>query len=298
MYHISVLLSESIDLLAIKPNGIYVDVTFGGGGHTKEILRRLGKEGKIFAFDRDVEARANVIEDERLTIIPTDFKFIERELAKRGIAKVDGILADLGVSSHQFDTAQRGFSFRFDAPLDMRMDTSEELTAAYIIKEYDAADLQRMFSRYGEVINSKTLANTIVEQRKIEDIQTTYQFEQKITSCIPKKDRNKYLAQVYQALRIEVNQELASLEALLQGSENLLNKGGRISIIAYHSLEDRMVKYMLRTGNLEDKVQKDFYGNVLSPWKLVTKKAIAPDEAEIERNPRARSAKLRAAERI
>lgn len=298
MYHISVLLSESIDLLAIKPNGIYVDVTFGGGGHTKEILRRLGKEGKLFAFDRDAEARANVIEDERLTIIPTDFKFIERELTKRGITKVDGILADLGVSSHQFDTAERGFSFRFDAPLDMRMDTSEELTAAYIIKDYDAADLQRMFSRYGEVINSKTLANTIVEQRKIEEIQTTYQFEQKITSCIPKKDRNKYLAQVYQALRIEVNQELASLETLLKDAEILLNKGGRMSIIAYHSLEDRMVKHIFRTGNLEDKVQKDFYGNVLSPWKLVTKKAIAPDDAEIERNPRARSAKLRGAERI
>jgi 16S rRNA (cytosine1402-N4)-methyltransferase len=297
MYHISVLLSESIDLLAIKADGVYVDVTFGGGGHTKEILRRLGKNGKVFAFDRDAEARENQIDDERLTIIPTDFKFIDSELAKRGIRNVDGILADLGVSSHQFDTAERGFSFRFDAPLDMRMDTSQALTAATILNEYEATDLQTMFSRYGEVINSKTLAQTIVNQRKIEKITGTFQFEQKITACILKKERNKYLAQVYQALRIEVNQELASLEALLLASENLLEKGGRISIIAYHSLEDRMVKHIFRTGNLADKVEKDFYGNVLTPWKLITKKAIAPSESEIENNPRARSAKLRAAEK-
>lgn len=297
MYHISVLLSESIDLLAIKADGVYVDVTFGGGGHTKEILRRLGKNGRVFAFDRDAEARENQIDDERLTIIPTDFKFIDSELAKRGIQNVDGILADLGVSSHQFDTAERGFSFRFDAPLDMRMDTSQALTAATILNEYEATDLQTMFSRYGEVINSKTLAQTIANQRKIEKITSTFQFEQKITACIPKKERNKYLAQVYQALRIEVNQELASLEALLLASENLLKKEGRISIIAYHSLEDRMVKHIFRTGNLADKVEKDFYGNVLTPWKLITKKAIVPSESEIEHNPRARSAKLRGAEK-
>jgi len=297
MYHISVLLSESVDLLNIKPNGIYVDVTFGGGGHTREILNRLTC-GKVFAFDRDAEARANAIDDERLEIIPTDFQYITEELAKRGITKIDGILADLGVSSHQFDTAERGFSFRFDAPLDMRMDTSQGKTAAEIIAEYEESELSKVFYRYGEVPNARKLAKIICDKRKLQKISTTFELEDAIQDCIYKKERPKYLAQVYQALRIEVNGELISLEKLLESSLSLLNKGGRMVVMSYHSLEDRMTKHFFRTGNFEDKMEKDFFGNAITPWKLITKKAIAPTEKEIEVNSRARSAKLRAAELI
>lgn len=299
MYHIPVLLKESVDGLAIQPDGIYVDVTFGGGGHSKEILNRLGASGKLYAFDRDADARANDTGDSRLCIIPSDFKFIERELTARNVPQVNGILADLGVSSHQFDTPQRGFSFRFDAPLDMRMDTAAPLTAAEILQTYTAADLQTMFSRYGEVPNAKTLANVIVNQRLIEPITSTFQFEKIIEKpCIPHKERNKYLAQVYQALRIEVNGELDALQALLLASLRLLQPNGRISVISYHSLEDRWVKHFLKAGNFEGEVEKDFFGNVQTPWKSITRKAIQPDLTEINLNPRARSAKLRIAEKI
>ncbi|MFN0202581.1 MAG: 16S rRNA (cytosine(1402)-N(4))-methyltransferase RsmH [Bacteroidia bacterium] len=297
MYHLSVLLNECIEFLNIKPQGIYADLTFGGGGHTRAILEKLGEGGKVFAFDRDADARANAWNDERLTIIPTDFRYIERELKNRGIEKIDGILADLGVSSHQFDTAERGFSFRFEADLDMRMDKEEELTAALVINEYEEKALANVFFKYGEISNSRKAAKILAEHRKIEKIQRTTQLEEILKPCIPPKERNKYLAQLYQALRIEVNGELKSLEQMLLASTELLNTGGRLVVMSYHSLEDRMVKHFMRSGNLQDKKTEDFFGNVLSPWTQITRKAIAPSEKEIEQNPRARSAKLRVVEK-
>ena len=298
MYHIPVLLKESVEGMNIKPDGIYVDVTMGGAGHTREILGRLGENGKLYSFDRDPEAHKNAPQgDARFVLIAADFQFIEKELAARGVVQVDGILADLGVSSHQFDTPGRGFSFRFDAALDMRMDPKLPLSAADVLNTYAPEALQKMFSAFGEVQNAKTLSIRISEKRKVEKMATTFGFEQAIKDCIPFKDRNKYLAQVYQALRIEVNRELDSLFDLLKSAVSLLKKEGRISVIAYHSLEDRMVKHFFRSGNVEDKIEKDFYGNVLSPWKLITKKAIQPSASEIEENPRSRSAKLRVAEK-
>lgn len=306
MYHQPVLLHESIDLLDIQPDGTYIDVTFGGGGHSREILRRLGEKGRLIAFDRDADARENVIStklndqvDDRLTLIASDFKFIEKEIKNRNIGQIDGILADFGVSSHQFDTAERGFSFRFDAPLDMRMDTSSDFSAANILNEYEYEEMEKMFRQYGEVPNSRKLSNAILNLRKTEEIKTTFQFEKMIEAdCIPKKDRHKYLAQVYQALRIEVNGELDSLRALLEGAVNLLKPGGRMVTIAYHSLEDRLVKHHFRSGNFEDKLEKDFFGNPITPWEILIKRPIEPSEAEIVENPRARSAKLRAAKKL
>ncbi len=299
MYHQPVLLHESINLLDIQPDGTYIDVTFGGGGHSQEILNRLGEKGRLIAFDRDADARKNIISDERLTLIASDFKFIEIKIRENKIGAIDGILADFGVSSHQFDTAERGFSFRFDAPLDMRMDTSSDFSAANVLNEYEYDDLEKIFRQYGEVPNSRNLARAIVALRKTEEIKTTFQFEKMIEAdCIPKKDRHKYLAQVYQALRIEVNGELDSLKALLEGATKLLKPQGRMVTIAYHSLEDRLVKHHFRSGNFEDKLEKDFFGNPIKPWEMLTKRPIEPSEAEIEANPRARSAKLRAAKKL
>ncbi len=295
-YHLPVLLHESIEGLNISEGGIYVDVTFGGGGHSKEILERL-KGGKLLAFDRDADAEANLPQDDRLIFIAQDFQFIESALLMKRIQEVDGILADLGVSSHQLDTAERGFSYRFDAPLDMRMDTSQGESAAELLNQREEEELVRIFSRYGEVTNARKLARSICVKRSVTPITHTQQFEGIIQDCIPPKRRSKYLSQVYQALRIEVNNELKSLELLLQASLNLLKPGGRLSVISYHSLEDRMVKRFLKAGNFSGKEEKDFYGNSLTPWKLISRKAIQASEEEINRNPRARSARLRIAEK-
>ncbi len=297
MYHQAVLLKESVDLLDIRPEGVYVDVTFGGGGHSREILSRLGN-GKLIAFDRDQDAKRNLPDDDRLIFIPQDFQFIESALQAHSIGLIDGILADLGVSSHQFDTPERGFSFRFEGPLDMRMDQTAQVSAAELVNEGEPEDLLYLFRRYGEVANAPKLVRELVHARTIARIQTTAQFEQAIQRCIPPNRRSKYMAQVYQALRIVVNGELESLESLLLASPRLLRNGGRLVVIAYHSLEDRMVKRFLRSGNLEGKLEKDFYGNPITPWKLVTRRAVQPNENEINANPRARSARLRAAQKI
>lgn len=290
------MLGACLEGLDIKEGGTYVDVTFGGGGHSKEILKRIG-EGKLIAFDRDSDARDNLPEDERLIFIAQDFKFLETSLKMKRIAGVDGILADLGVSSHQLDTAERGFSYRFDAPLDMRMDTSHGKTAAEVLNETDEEDLVRIFSQYGEVTNSRKLARTIVVKRSVAPITHTQQFEGVIQSCILAKRRAKYLSQVYQALRIEVNGELDGLKILLESSLKVLNPGGRLVVMSYHSLEDRLVKRFLKTGNFAGKEEKDFYGNPLTPWKLISRKAIQATEEEVMRNSRARSARLRVAEK-
>lgn len=296
MYHQAVLLKESVDLLDIRPDGIYVDVTFGGGGHSREILSRL-ENGKLIAFDRDPDAKGNLPDDDRLIFIPQDFQFIESALEAHSIGLVDGILADLGVSSHQFDTPERGFSFRFDGPLDMRMDQNASVSAATLVNEWETEDLIPLFRRYGEIPNAPKLVRELIQARTLSPIKTTAQLEQAIHRCIPHKRRAKYLAQVYQALRIEVNGELDSLESLLKASLRLLKPEGRLVVIAYHSLEDRMVKRFMRAGNLEGKLEKDFYGKPLTPWELINRRAIQPPETEIEANPRARSARLRAAKK-
>lgn len=296
VYHIPVLLEKSIELLNIKREGVYVDVTFGGGGHSREILKRLGEKGRLVVFDKDPEALENAPVDERLTCILSDYQFIERELVNSGVQSVDGILADLGVSSHQFDTAERGFSFRFDGPLDMRMG-QQELSAAYVLNEYEEGELVRIFREYGEIQNAKKLVRIILEARAKEEISQTQQFSAIIESCVPPKRKSKYLAQVYQALRIEVNQELSSLRTLLESSEKLLNPAGRLVVISYHSLEDRMVKRFMKSGNIAGVLARDFYGNPISPWEQITRKAIQADSQEIELNPRARSARLRAVEK-
>ena len=296
-YHAPVLLGESLDLLAVDPNGIYVDVTYGGGGHSGKLLERL-QNGKLIAFDQDPDAQQNLIEDERLVFVARNFTFIEIALEELGIAEVDGILADLGVSSHQFDTAERGFSYRFDAPLDMRMNPTEGLTAAELLNTWEESELIRVLKQYGEVQNARKVVRLISQYRKNAEITTTGQLEGILQTCIPPKRRAKYLAQVYQALRIEVNKELEALEKLLLASLKVLKPGGRMAVIAYHSLEDRMVKRFFRAGNLEGKLEKDFYGNPLTPWKLITRRAVMAEEEEVERNPRARSARLRVAEKV
>lgn len=298
MYHLPVLLHESIDLLNIQPGGVYVDVTFGGGGHSREILRRMDASNRLIAFDRDRDAQANLPEDERLIFIPKDFQFLEEALKAAGFPAVDGILADLGVSSHQFDTPERGFSFRFDAPLDMRMNTTEGITAADVLNTYDEVELARVLFRYGEVTNSRHITRAILAERTNSPLRDTRQLARIAEGFAPRQKQSQYLAQVFQALRIEVNNEMQSLEALLQGALNVLKPAGRLSVIAYHSLEDRMVKHFMRAGNFEGDLQKDFYGNPLTPWKAITRKALVPSDAEINQNPRARSAKLRGAEKI
>ncbi|MFK7973228.1 MAG: 16S rRNA (cytosine(1402)-N(4))-methyltransferase RsmH [Bacteroidia bacterium] len=297
-YHVPVLLQSSIDLLSIKESGTYVDVTFGGGGHSRAILEKLGPDGRLFAFDRDADAEANVIDDPRFTLVRQDFKNLISALAEHGVGEVDGLLADLGVSSHQFDTADRGFSFRFEGPLDMRMDHREERDAADILNEESDLELKRIFRHYGEVKNAARLARVIEAARSGGRISSTREFVAIMQPCLPPKGQSKYLAQVFQALRIEVNREMESLEQLLIGSTNLIKAGGNLVVISYHSLEDRMVKRFLRAGNFEGKINKDFYGHDLIPWKVITRRAIQASEEEIETNSRARSARLRAAERL
>ncbi len=295
-YHVSVLLDESVSGLAIEAGGRYVDVTFGGGGHTGEILNRL-EGGQVVAFDKDPDAKRNLLEDERLVFVAEDFQFIETALQVRNLVPVQGILADLGISSHQIDTPTRGFSFRFEGPLDMRMNTGQDFNAEVLLNEYEEEELAKVFHHFGEVPAARKAARLVVEARKRFALKTTLDLEKALEKGIPPKRRSKYLAQVYQAIRIAVNGEMEGLASLLESSLRVLAPGGRLAVISYHSLEDRMVKRFLRSGNFSGREEKDFYGHSLSPWKLITRKAIMPTEAEIERNPRARSARLRIAEK-
>lgn len=295
-YHVPVLLEESVNGLNLQPNGIYADVTYGGGGHARRILQKL-QGGNLVAFDQDNDALQNLIDDERLIFVRHNFKYLKNFLRYHGFSGIDGILADLGVSSHDFDQADRGFSFRFDGRLDMRMNQSADTDAAKIIREYDVARLGELFRVYGEIQNWRNLAQTIEQARSARHIETIPQFLQAIQGCIPAKIEKKYLAQVFQALRIEVNGEMEALEAFLLSTLDVLKPGGRLVVISYHSLEDRMVKNFMRSGRIDGKTEQDFYGNHLSPFELITRKVIVPDEEEIAQNPRARSARLRIAQR-
>jgi 16S rRNA (cytosine1402-N4)-methyltransferase len=296
-YHNPVLLKESVDGLDIKPDGIYVDVTFGGGGHSREILSRLGPNGKLFAFDQDEDALANAIDDERFTLINENFRFIKRFLRFHNVRNVDGILADLGVSSHQFDVAERGFSTRFDAELDMRMSKKNTLDAYKVVNEYDEANLRRVFLDYGELKNAPVIARTILEARLNQPIKNTEQLKVVLGRFLPAHKSNKILAQMYQAIRIEVNQEMDVLKEFLEQSLEILKPGGRLSVISYHSLEDRLVKRFIKNGMFEGEPERDFFGNFSVPFKQI-EKLIVPDSNEIHTNNRARSAKLRIAEKI
>ncbi|MBQ7771232.1 MAG: 16S rRNA (cytosine(1402)-N(4))-methyltransferase RsmH [Bacteroidales bacterium] len=297
-YHTPVLLDESVSALISSTSGTYADATFGGGGHTSEILRRLSPEGRVVSFDRDSDAIRNRPEDSRLTLIRSDFRWIHNHLINEGYRNgIDGILADLGVSSHQFDTADRGFSFRYDAPLDMRMNQEAEMTAADILNTYEQEDIERIMRLYGEVENSRKIAQMICKARENAPVSTTSDLGKAIESALPKFAEHKFLAKVYQALRIEVNQEMKSLEKFLSGAAKSLKEGGRLVVITYHSLEDRMVKNFIKAGNIEGKVEKDFYGNSSAPLKAVNRKPVLPSEEEISSNTRARSAKLRIAEK-
>lgn len=296
-YHDPVLLHESVDGLAIKPGGIYVDVTFGGGGHSREILKRLDASAKLFAFDQDQDALANAIDDERFTLIPENFRFAKRFLRFYGAAQVDGILGDFGVSSHQFDVAERGFSTRFDAKLDMRMNQKARLSAHQVVNEYEEGELSRVLLQYGELRNAPKLARTLVSVRKEKSIDTTEDLKEALQSFLPRGREHKILAQIYQAIRIEVNEELEVLKEFLQQTEDLLKPGGRLSLISYHSLEDRLVKRYIRNGLFEGEPEKDMFGNFSVPFKKVGG-LIVPSREEIKKNNRARSAKLRVAEKI
>lgn len=296
-YHIPVLLQETIDGLHVKADGIYVDCTFGGGGHSKALLAQLGEKGILVAFDQDEDARKNLPTDSRVIFVPQNFRHLQRFLRLHKITQVDGILADLGVSSHQFDKADRGFSIRFDAALDMRMDQRQKTTAADILKQFTELQLHKMLEQYGEVTNAKTLAKTIVQQRGLMPIKTIQQFKQAVESVV-KGNPQKYFAQVFQALRIEVNDEMGALKELLQQTPSLLKSGGRIAIITFHSLEDRMVKNFFKTGSFSEEVIDDLYGGKpASQFKILTKKPILPTDIETRRNKRSRSAKLRLVEK-
>lgn len=296
-YHNPVLLHETVDGLNIKPDGVYVDVTFGGGGHSKEILKRLGPNGKLFAFDQDEDALENALPDERFTLIHENFRYIKRFLRFHGVKSVDGILADLGVSSHQFDVPERGFSTRFEADLDMRMSKRNELDAYKVVNEYDEANLKRVFLDYGELKVAPALARTIVDVRERKDIKTSEELKTVLSKYLPEKVKNKVLAQIYQAIRIEVNQEMEVLKEFLKQSLEILKPEGRLSVISYHSLEDRLVKRFMKNGMFEGEPERDFFGNFSVPFKLVGK-LIVPTDEEIKINNRARSAKLRIAEKI
>ena len=297
-YHTSVLLDESVSALVGSTDGVYADATFGGGGHTSEILSRLSINGRVLAFDRDSDAIANKPDDSRLTLIRSDFRWIHNHVLHQGYKDgIDGVLADLGVSSHQFDTAERGFSFRYEAPLDMRMNQEAEKTAADIVNGYEYEDLEKILRLYGEVDNSRKIAQLICKTRENAQILTTGDLGKAIESALPKFAEHKFLAKVYQALRIEVNQEMKSLEKFLSGAAASLKPGGKLVVITYHSLEDRMVKNFIKAGNIEGKVEKDFFGNATAPLKAVNRKPILPTEEEISSNTRARSAKLRIAEK-
>lgn len=297
-YHNPVLLQTCIDNLITNPSGTYVDVTFGGGGHSRAILNTLDSGGKLLAFDQDEDSHANLIDDERFQFVPSNFKNLTRFLQYHRAYPVDGILADLGISSHQIDTAERGFSYSKDGVLDMRMNTQAGISAREIINEWDEQQLSRIFFQYGELREGRQLARQIIKKRAEQSIDTTLHLSEILKACLPKGKENKYLSKIFQALRIEVNKEMEVLESFLTQTTAALKPGGRLVIISYHSLEDRLVKNFMRSGNLNGEVEKDFFGNPLTPFKLISRKAIIPDEEEIMTNPRARSAKLRIAEKI
>lgn len=315
-YHVPVLLKESVDGLHIKPNGIYVDVTFGGGGHSREILSRLGADGHLFSFDQDADAENNIFEDRgdakdcsneqkgkrfvddsRFTFIRSNFRFLKNWMQYYGIEQIDGLLGDLGVSSHHFDDESRGFSFRFDAPLDMRMNKRAGKTAADIVNEYDEEQLANLFYIYGELKNSRRIASALTNARRQKPIATTSDFLSAVEPLFKREREKKDMAKLFQALRIEVNHEMTALKEMLMATTDVIKPGGRLSIITYHSLEDRIVKNIMKTGNIEGKVEQDFFGHIDSPYKLINNKVIVPSEEEQSQNPRSRSAKLRIAER-
>ncbi len=298
VYHIPALLTETIDGLNIKPDGIYVDVTFGGGGHSREILKRLSDKGKLFGFDQDADALANVPDDKKFTFVRGNFRFIKNFLKYYGVEKVDGIIADLGVSFHHFDEEDRGFSFRYDGLLDMRMNTLSKLTAGKVINSYTEEQLADVFYLYGELHNSRKIARTIVKSRDEKPVERIFELVEILKPFFSREKEKKDMARIFQALRIEVNQEMQALEELLMSSQDILKPGGRMVILTYHSLEDRMVKNFFKSGNFEGKIEKDFYGNLLTSIRPVNNKVIVASEEEINRNPRARSAKLRIAEKV
>ncbi|NDW12444.1 16S rRNA (cytosine(1402)-N(4))-methyltransferase RsmH [Bacteroides sp. 214] len=295
IYHIPVLLNESVAGMNILPNGTYVDVTFGGGGHSKEILRHLGKGGRLIGFDQDADAENNIVDDSHFIFVRSNFRYLKNFLRYHNIEEVDGILADLGVSSHHFDDSERGFSFRFDGELDMRMNKRAGMTAADVVNNYDEEKLANVLYLYGELKNSRKLASAIVKERAVKKIKTIEHFLTIIKPYFSREREKKELAKVFQALRIEVNHEMEALQEMLLAATEVLKPGGRLVVITYHSLEDRMVKNLMKTGNIEGKQVQDFFGNVLTPYKLVNNKAIIPTQEELERNPRSRSAKLRIA---
>lgn len=294
-YHTPVLLEESVGLLALRPDGIYADLTFGGGGHSRRILSGLGPAGQLYAFDQDRDTRANCPDDPRFHYVESNFRFLRGALRYRGVTAVDGILADLGVSSHHFDERERGFSFRGEAPLDMRMNQRGKLTAADVVNRYDTERLTRILGDWGELETPWKIAACLTRAREAEPILTTAQLVAAVAPCTPRKDEAKFLTKLFQALRIEVNGEMEALGMALEQSLKVLRPGGRLVVISYHSLEDRMVKNFLRSGNLAGRIEKDFYGQPLVPFELLTRKAVTPAPEELERNPRSRSAKLRAA---
>ena len=297
MYHKPVLLHECIEGLAIRPDGIYVDATFGGGGHSAEMIKHLGPDGKLIGFDQDADAERNALKDERFTLIRANFRYMRRFLRLQGITQVDGILADLGVSSHQFDEGTRGFSYRFEGPLDMRMNQSDTLTAADVLNSYHPEVLQKMFSEYGEVRNAKTLAHAIAEKRAQNPFRITGDLRILCEQMV-KGELHRYMAQVYQSLRMEVNDELGALQELLTESKELIKPGGRLAVITFHSLEDRLVKNFMKYSSFEDEPEKDFFGNFEKQWKLITKKPVTATTQELKENTRSHSAKLRVAERV
>ena len=296
-YHVPVLLQESVGGLDIQPDGIYVDVTFGGGGHSREILSRLGPKGHLYSFDQDADAEKNIVADDRFTFVRSNFRYIRNWMRYYGVEQIDGLLGDLGVSSHHFDDESRGFSFRFDAPLDMRMNKRAGLTAADVLNDYSEEQLADVFYLYGELKNARRLAKTIADYRKGKRIETTADLSDTVEPLMRSEREKKDLARVYQALRIEVNHEMDALRDMLCGATDLLREGGRLSIITYHSLEDRIVKNVMKAGNVEGRVEQDFFGRITSPFRLVNK-VTTPSDEELQRNPRSRSAKLRIAEKV
>lgn len=296
-YHVPVLLKESIDGLDIKPGGVYVDVTFGGGGHSREILSRLTGGAHLYSFDQDADAEANIVDDDRFTFVRSNFRYLKNWMRYYGVEAIDGLLADLGVSSHHFDDAERGFSFRFDAPLDMRMNKRDGMTAADILNKYDESRLADVFYLYGELKNSRRLAAAVAKARAVKPIATTQDLMEATADLFKREREKKDMAKMFQALRIEVNSEMSALKEMLKAAIELLKPGGRLSVITYHSLEDRIVKNFIRTGNAEGTAKQDFYGRIEAPLSAINNKVITPSENEQESNPRSRSAKLRIAEK-
>ena len=293
-YHTPVLLEASVELMDIQPDGTHVDLTFGGGGHSRHILSKLGPKGRLYSFDQDKDTLANAPDDDRFTYVASNFRFLRGALRWRGVTEVDAVLADLGVSSHHFDAVERGFSFRGEAPLDMRMNQRGRLTAREVVNNYSEEELTRIFRDWGELETPWKVASCLVRARQKGEIATTAQLVEAIKPCTPRKDESKFLTKLFQALRIEVNGEMEALKMALEQSLKVLKPGGRLVVISYHSLEDRLVKNFLRSGNFEGRIEKDFYGKALAPFEIVTRKAVVPTDEELARNPRSRSAKLRA----